>query len=110
MPSKAEKQRRRAIVRDIRDTEHSEVEARMPISKPDLRDLLEMLDSTLFERRDGRTWCRCDHSLRRTREFLRSRNLAEDAIVSWLGEYGGYCDCEVAANVSDYWAEHVGYD
>jgi hypothetical protein len=44
-----------------------------------------------------------------THEFLRSRALAEDAIVEWLGKYGGYCDCEVAANVSNNWAQHIGY-
>jgi Protein of unknown function (DUF2695) len=81
----------------------------MPISKTDLRSLFELLDSTLFERRGDQTWCYCDHTLRRTREFLQSRSLPEDAIAAWLGEYGGYCDCEVAANVTDYWAGLVGY-
>ena len=82
----------------------------MPISKPDLRDLFELLDSALFERRDEKIWCYCDHTLRRTREFLRSRSLAEDTIAEWFSEYGSYCDCEVAQNVADYWARHVGYD
>ncbi|HXC36008.1 MAG TPA: hypothetical protein VNV43_09055 [Candidatus Acidoferrales bacterium] len=84
MPSKAEKQRRRAIVRDIRQKEHSEAEARMPISKSDLRDLFGMLDRTPYEKPDGKIWCRCDHTLRYTREFLRSRNLPEDIVAEWL--------------------------
>jgi hypothetical protein len=107
MASKAEKQRRRAITREIRRKEHSDAEARMPISKSDLRDLFETLDGTLYEKREGGIWCHCDHTLKQTRAFLRSRALPEDPIVRWLGEYGGYCDCEVAANVSNYWAEHV---
>lgn len=110
MPSKEEKQRRREIVRAIRDREHAEAEARMPIPKADLRDLFEFLDSTLFERRGDKIWSYCDHSLRRSHEFLRSRSLPEDAIAKWLGEYGGFCDCEVAANVTQYWAKYVGYD
>jgi hypothetical protein len=109
MPSKSEKQRRRQIVVGIRDKEHAEAEASMPISKADLRDLFALLDSTLFERRGDATWCHCDHTLRRSREFLRSRSLPEDAIAEWLGKYGGFCDCEVAANVTDYWAKHVNY-
>jgi len=82
----------------------------MPISKADLRDLFTLLDSTLFEQRGDKIWCHCDHTLRHTREFLRSRSLPEEAIAEWLGEYGGYCDCEVAANVTNYWTEHVGYN
>src|SRR5262245_27834041 len=109
MPSKTEKQRRRAITRGIRDREYAEAEARMPISKKDLRDLFELLDRTLFERRGDKIWCHCDRTLRRTREFLRARSLPEDTIAAWFSEYGGRCDCEVAANVSNYWATHVGY-
>ena len=108
MPSKAEKDRRRAMVRDIRDREHADAEARMPISKADLRELFGLLDSTLFERRGAQTWCHCDDTLRRTREFLRSRSLDQEIVATWLGEYGGRCDCGVAANVANYWARHVG--
>jgi hypothetical protein len=110
MRSKDEKRRRRAIVRGMREKEHAEAEARMPISKVDLRDLFELLDSTLFERRGEQIWCYCDHTLRRTREFLRARGLPEEVTANWLKEYGGYCDCGVVANVSNYWAEHVGYE
>jgi hypothetical protein len=110
MTNKTEKQRRREIVRGIHDKEHADAEARMPISKTDLRDLFVLLESTLFERRGGKIWCHCDHTLRRSREFLQSRSLPEDTIAEWFGEYGGFCDCEVAANVTDYWAKHVGYE
>ncbi|MBW4690698.1 MAG: DUF2695 domain-containing protein [Lyngbya sp. HA4199-MV5] len=110
MPSKLEKQRRREIIRGIREREHADAEARMPISKADLRDLFKMLDSTLFEQRDDEIWCYCDHTLRRSREFLRSRSLPEDSIAEWFGEYGGFCDCEVASNVTAHWAKHIGYD
>jgi hypothetical protein len=109
MPNKGEKARRRAIVHGIEEREHADAEARMPISKTDLRDLFQLLDNTLFERRGDRTWCYCDHTLRRTCEFLRARSLPEEAIAEWLGQYSGYCDCEVAGNVTNYWAKHVGY-
>jgi hypothetical protein len=26
-----------------------------------------------------------------------------------IGEYGGYCDCEVIFNVGDSWGDRVGY-
>lgn len=47
-------------------------------------------------------------ALNQTRELLRFRALPEDPIIRWLGEYVGNCDFEVAANVPNYWAEHVG--
>jgi len=105
MPGKEEKKRRRAIIRGIRQQERAEAEARMPISKTDLRGLLDFLEATIFEKRGDKNWCYCDHTLRQTREFLRSRSLPEDSIAEWLGDYGGFCDCEVASNVGDYWSD-----
>jgi hypothetical protein len=108
MPSRQEKHRRRAIVQAQVDEKWAEAEARMPISKKDLKDLLDMLESTIFERRsDGTIWCYCDETLARTRAFLGSRNLSEADIVAWLHEYGGFCDCEVSANVGDSWADRL---
>ncbi len=95
MASQAERDRRRALVREIADRKRQEAEARMPLSKEDLAALFNHLDQALVEG--------CDHSLRLTRAFLASRSLAADKIVLWLGEYGGFCDCEVLANVEDSW-------
>lgn len=95
MTSQQERDRRKALVREIARRKRQEEEARMPITKPDLAALFDHLDEALAEG--------CDHSLRLTRAFLASRSLSEEAIVPWLGEYGGYCDCEVLANVEDAW-------
>jgi hypothetical protein len=65
----------------------------IPLPHADLNALFDYLD------RDG---CPpCDHSLRGTIQFLRERNLQMDPIVAWLREHGGYCDCEVLANVEE---------
>ena len=45
----------------------------------------------------------CDHSLRTTTEWLRSNGVDVDAVVTWLENNGGYCDCEVVANARDHW-------
>ena len=95
MASQAERDRRKALVREIADRKRKEAEARMPLSKEDLAALFNHLDQALVEG--------CDHSLRLTREFLASRSLPEGTIVTWLGQYGGFCDCEVLANVEDSW-------
>jgi len=42
----------------------------------------------------------CDHTLRHTKHWLSERRLGNIAkIVAGLRNQGGYCDCEVAANV-----------
>src|SRR5689334_16863889 len=108
MPSKEEKKRRRKIVQALAAQERAQEEASMPLSKVDLRLLLEHLEEILFERRaDGTQWCYCDHTLKRTRAFLLERQLNQDEIIDWLEEYGGFCDCEVSANVGGTWADRV---
>ena len=111
MPSKEEKQRRRKIVRALVEQERLNEEATMPLTKADLRALLELLEETLFEHRaDGTTWCYCDQTLKHTRAFLQERHLPLKKIIAWLKEYGGFCDCEVSANVGGIWAERVAED
>jgi len=48
----------------------------------------------------------CDHSLRHTRAWLVEHGHFGDLVVSWLEENGGYCDCEVVANVRDHWEQN----
>ena len=98
MPSKEEVQRRKELTRAIAQKQRAAEEARMPISKKDLKDLFAFLDAS-FEERE------CSHSLELTRAFLTSRKLDEKTIIPWLGEYGGFCDCEVLGNVEESWSE-----
>ena len=95
MASQAERDRRKALMRELKQRERQTAEARMPLSRDDLAALFDHLDKALS--------VSCDHSLRFTRQFLVARSLSEATIVPWLGEYGGYCDCEVLANVEDAW-------
>jgi hypothetical protein len=106
MASKQEKQRRRAIVQQLRATEWEEACARKPISDEDLVALIDHIEATLFTRVDGKIATCCDHTLNRSRAFLHDRGVIEsdvEKICEWFGEYGGFCDCEVAYNVADYW-------
>ncbi|KAF0806080.1 hypothetical protein A6D6_01898 [Alcanivorax xiamenensis] len=51
----------------------------------------------------------CDHSLTQTRVFLHQQGLAPELVVPWLNEHGGYCDCEVLANVHDEVGDLIGW-
>lgn len=95
MPSKTEQERRKAIVREIAERQRAEAVASMPISQDQLSQLFNYLDSALV--------VGCDHSLKLTRQFLQTYGLPEATVIPWLGEYGGYCDCEVLANVEQEW-------
>jgi hypothetical protein len=45
--------------------------------------------------------------MRFTTDFLRKRGLDVARVVSWLRDHGGYCDCEVLANVEDEFSEII---
>ena len=97
MPSKSEAERRKKLVREAARREQVSSEARMPISKANLAELFDYLDSSLA--------AGCDHSLRFTLAFLQAQQLPSVVIIPWLGEYGGFCDCEVLANVEEHWTQ-----
>ena len=48
----------------------------------------------------------CDHTLRHSLAWLAEQGHASDEIVPWLQDNGGYCDCEVVANVRDHWEQN----
>ena len=98
---KEEKKQRKALRREMAKQERAKAQASMPISKSDLKDLFDHLDQELAKGD-------CDESLRFTREFLNNRGLPQEGIINWLGEHGGFCDCEVLANIENEWGEVVG--
>lgn len=89
----SDKDRKRELKVAFKAKEQEVLEASMPLSKTDLRDLLNYLD------RPERLVCY--HALKETIVFLRSRALNPETIVPWLGEHGGFCDCEVLANLEN---------
>lgn len=42
-----------------------------------------------------------------TKAFLENKKLNTEAILPWLEEYGGYCDCEVLANVEESYESEI---
>jgi hypothetical protein len=63
-----------------------------------MRGLFDMLDRELP--RKG-----CDHSRRLTSAYLAEHGLASEQFSQWLDKHGGFCDCEVLANVEPFWLE-----
>jgi hypothetical protein len=74
-----------------------------PISHDELRGLFECLDRTSMN------GYQCDHTYAITNRFLQERNLPVQPMLTWLGENGAGCDCEVMFNTAAEWEEIVGY-
>lgn len=71
----------------------------MPISLVHLGKLFDYLDVELA---NG-----CDHTQKLTIAFLISHKLNVEKISPWLKEQGGYCDCEILANVEENWESEI---
>jgi len=103
MPDKNEKARREELLHAIREDGRRKVRDNLPVSAPVLKALFDYADARLES-------TQCDHTLRHVRDFILDHALPEDAIVNWLENNGGHCDCEALANAEQVVEEAVpGY-
>ncbi len=98
--TESDKSRKKALKQQFKNKERAEAEARLPLPKAELAALFDHLDDRLTDEE-------CDHSLRHTEAFLTERGLDPGAVLPWLRNSGGHCDCEVLANVEDEWADRL---
>jgi len=85
-------ERKRHLKRAFREQEHAAARAAMVLDEDRLSQLLDYLDVELAEKR-------CDDTLRLTRAWADERGVDPDALSVSVAHFGGYCDCEVLANV-----------
>jgi len=92
---KNEKERRKQLQNEWRQKQQEEFEKSLPMEREIFEKLFDFLDLQLEE--NG-----CDNTNKLTTEFLENNNIINiENVVSWLVENGGYCDCEILANVED---------
>jgi len=104
MPDKNEKARRKELLHAVREDARRKERDSLPVPAPILKALFNYTDAQLKS-------SECDDTLRHVQDFIRSHALPEDAIVSWLKNNGGYCDCEALANAEQVLEEAVpGYE
>ena len=84
---------RRQLKRAFKSAERASAREHMLLDRPSLLALIEHVDAALVLQG-------CDHTLRATRTWARSYAHDPDALAASLAHFGGYCDCEVAANVN----------
>lgn len=85
---------KRRSKKQVRAQERAAALAALPLPIEELEAMFEMLDLELETQS-------CDHSRRITQAWLVTRGHDPTAVFPWLDEHGGYCDCEVLANVPD---------
>lgn len=88
--------RRKAMLRAFKAQQRAAAAAALPLPKADLAALFDHLDAELSA-------VACDDTLRHTTRFLTGRGLDVEHVTGWLRGAGGYCDCEVLANVEGQW-------
>lgn len=90
---KKEKERRKQIRNELRQKQQEEFEKSLPMERPRFKELFDCLDDQL--RKMG-----CDNTNKLTTGFLEKNTIINvENVLSWLAENGGYCDCEILANV-----------
>ncbi len=77
-----------------RDQQRTDALAALPLPIPELKAMFNMLDVE-FPRQS------CDHTRRLTRAWLESRGHDVEKVFAWLDTLGGFCDCEILANVEE---------
>jgi Protein of unknown function (DUF2695) len=85
-------QQRKEQMKKWKEEQHADLAASMPMSPMQLHELLTYLDADLKV---------CDHTTKLTRIFLTEKQLDQEAGLQWLRDHGGFCDCEVLANLDD---------
>ena len=68
--------------------------ASLPMSAELFRELFDYLDEKLSDED-------CQDDLRLTTAFLEEQECDTEAVLEWLEENGGGCDCEVLGNIEE---------
>lgn len=104
MPNGNEKAHREDVLQSAREEESRKVREGLPVPAATLKGIFTYVDRCLAEND-------CDNTLRYVRDFIHSHNLPEDALVAWLEENHGYCDCEAIMNSEEVVQDAVpGYE
>lgn len=89
-----DKKNKKELVKKYAKSQKDEFNNSLPFIKDLFEELFGYLDETL------ETYG-CDDTLKYTIEFLNKNELPLENSIEWLNENGGFCDCEVLANIED---------
>jgi hypothetical protein len=90
-----DKQRKKELQHRWREGQRADACAAFPLPFGQLKAIFDMLDTELP--RQG-----CDHTRRLARRWREEHRYDAEPVFAWLGQVGGFCDCEVLANVEQH--------
>jgi hypothetical protein len=90
-----DKNEKRDALRAYKARELEHARAKMCLTPDQLDGLLDHLEEVLFRAKSP-----CDHTLTHTRAWAVSADLDPERILASVREFDGFCDCEVAMNVT----------
>ncbi|GEO02522.1 hypothetical protein AAE02nite_01860 [Adhaeribacter aerolatus] len=94
MKTNEEKERQKQLKAEVMRNEKEKFLNNLPISAGQFKELFTFLDEQLEQ--EG-----CDDTLFITKSYLGSKGIEQENVIAWLEENGGFCDCEVLANVEE---------
>jgi len=95
MADKNEKERRKQIMHKLKQEADQDFDNSLPMSRDNFKKLFDHLEEHLNAKG-------CDETNNLTKTFLATSHIEkEQEILEWLASYGGYCDCEILANVEE---------
>jgi len=94
MKSEEEKIRHQQLKKEFKKKEEETFVSSLPMEIANFFQLFDMLDEKMEHEE-------CDHTLKFTEQYLNKHELSLQRVIPWLNENGGYCDCEVLANIEE---------
>jgi hypothetical protein len=82
-----------------KDEERRRARAAFPLPDEELADLFRAVEAEIEAHG-------CDDTRRFTEAWGRGKSCELEALDAWLEDNGGFCDCEVLANVAPHWEEN----
>ena len=90
-----DKKERKEIRNQLAEKELAEFRNGLPIDEIIFPELFDFLDTQLSKKG-------CNHTTILTKTFLDKKGVSNATqVIEWLADNGGFCDCEVLANVED---------
>lgn len=89
-----DKSKRKELQKKYVEEQKKDFIENIPFSPSLFESLFNYLDEVLEEHG-------CDDTLKYTERFLEDNELPVKKSLNWLRDNGGFCDCEVLANVED---------
>jgi hypothetical protein len=90
-----DKKQKKALCHAVRAKERAESRVAFPIAADALTALFDAIDEALSTQP-------CDRTRRNAQAWLTSHGHPVETTFAWLDEHGGFCDCEVLANVKQH--------